>query len=155
MTRTSNLLRLSNWMSNLIVEDAIVILDDPKGSYALEVQGVLEDGVGVNIMGPSFSASREEIEKRIHVPSNSGRVIFTLPWFTRGDLVPEQLEVPFSTQIEGLNYVSADIVGREILTAIYHLLGRASLEELVRLPRCLEEAAKSLVAFGVSDALIS
>ncbi|ERN12132.1 hypothetical protein AMTR_s00159p00080040 [Amborella trichopoda] len=40
----------------------------------------------------------------------------------------------------------------ELLKVVLHLLGRASLEELIQLPDLLEDAAKNLAAFAVQEA---
>ncbi|KAL4204386.1 hypothetical protein AMTRI_Chr01g131770 [Amborella trichopoda] len=59
-------------------------------------------------MTPSSSTHPPRLERRVSGLPHSGRV-FTPPWFSHGGIVPEQLRIPFSTQIGGLDYLCADI----------------------------------------------
>ncbi|KAL4181218.1 hypothetical protein AMTRI_Chr12g236090 [Amborella trichopoda] len=148
-------LRMGNREGNPIPEDSIVIFDNLEEPPVVAVEEEVGGSVSTNPKEPQ-PVSPKELEKRVTTASNSGRVIFIPPWFTCGGLDPKQLKISFPTKIDGLNHLSSDIrvvdTEQEMLKAIFHLLGHASLDELVVLLGYLEEEKKNLATFGVPDA---
>ncbi|ERM97941.1 uncharacterized protein LOC105420018 isoform X1 [Amborella trichopoda] len=152
--RVTGSLRMRNPARNDTLEDAIIIADDEPPVVVVE-----EDPghvFNINPDEPSSSLRPPQSMGGVRTLPHSGRVLFTPAWFTRGGIVPEQLRISFSTQVEGLDYLSADIgvmeYGKELLKAVHRLIGRSSLEELIQLPNLLERTAANLTAFGVPEA---
>ncbi|KAL4199263.1 hypothetical protein AMTRI_Chr03g50300 [Amborella trichopoda] len=113
--------QMRNPVGNDTPKDAIIIVDDEALMAMIE-----EDS------GHTF---------RVRTLPYSGWILFTLAWFTTGGIVSEQLRIPFSTQVEGLDYLSADIGGMEY-----------GKELLKALPKLLERTPKNLTAFTVPEA---
>ncbi|KAL4184798.1 hypothetical protein AMTRI_Chr10g2900 [Amborella trichopoda] len=124
--RAAGSFRMRNLAGNDTPVDAIIIADDEPPMAMVE-----ED------LGHAFNISLDEPSSSSW-PPRSG--------FTRRGIVLEQLRIPFSTHVEGLDYLSADI------GADHRLIGRSSLDELIQLPNLLERTAANLTAFGVPEA---
>ncbi|ERN03691.1 hypothetical protein AMTR_s00144p00103000 [Amborella trichopoda] len=132
------------------LRDAIIITDDePPVAVVEEDPG---HAFNINSDEPSSASRPPQLRGQVRTLPHFGRVLFTLAWFARGGIVPEQLRIPFSTQVEGLDYLSAETGGKELLKAVHRFIGRFSLEELMQLPDLLERTAANLTAFGVPEA---
>ncbi|ERN06000.1 hypothetical protein AMTR_s00143p00100320 [Amborella trichopoda] len=128
--------------------------DTPKNAIT-PVAVVKEDpGNAFNIKPdePSSSSWPPQLRGGVRMLPHSGRVLFTPAWFTHWSIVPKQLKIPFSTQVEGLDYLSAKIGEKELLKVVHRLIGLFSLEELMQLPDLLERTAVNLTSFGMPEA---
>ncbi|ERM96649.1 hypothetical protein AMTR_s00001p00272420 [Amborella trichopoda] len=107
--KAADSLRMRNPVGDDTPEDVIIIADDEPPVAMVE-----EDP------GHAFRINPDKPLSSSRLPS-LWWVLFTLAWFTHGVIVPEQLRIPFSTQVVGLDYLSDDIAmmeyGKELLRA--------------------------------------
>ncbi|KAL4191031.1 hypothetical protein AMTRI_Chr07g78770 [Amborella trichopoda] len=106
MTRASGIPKMKAPVGNNTVEDAIIIeVDEP----LMEVKEEPVDMMNIDPHEPSSSSCPPQSRGGIVPLPHSGRVIFTPAWFTPEGVVPEQLRIPFSVQIEGLDFLNTEI----------------------------------------------
>ncbi|KAL4189225.1 hypothetical protein AMTRI_Chr08g164400 [Amborella trichopoda] len=139
---------------NNTVEDAIVIEEDESPVPMIEDE--LVDMINVNMNEPSSTSRPPQSKGEVRPLPHSHRVLSASTWFTNEGIVSEQLRIPFSVQIEGLDYLSAKISFMEYVMELWkvvpHLISRSSHEELIQLPELLLRTAVNLTVFRVPEA---